>query len=71
MLARNDCRAAPGTAVCAASLKEPLARAADMREGAQQHRAANDIVAGKRAVVLDTLDAPDMMEKEDGCLEWF
>ena len=39
-----------------------------MREGAQ-HRAANAIVAGKQAVVLETLDVPDMMEKEDGRLE--
>ena len=43
-------------------------RAADMREGAQ-HRAANGIVAKARAVVLETLDAPDMMEEEGGRLE--
>ena len=43
-------------------------RATDMREG-EQHRVANAIVAGKQAVVLETLDVPDMMEKEDGRLE--
>ena len=49
-------------------LERATCRAADMREGAQ-HRAANGIVAGKRAVVLETLDTPDMMEKEEGRLE--
>ena len=48
-------------------LQRATCRAADMREGVQ-HRAANEIVAKARAVVLETLDVPDMMEEDDGRL---
>ena len=49
-------------------LQRAICRAACIREDAQ-HRAAGKIVAGKRAVVLETLDMADMMEQGGRRLE--